>query len=258
MSTKEEGKLQKATPTQLAKPDFIPESNAGLDEVGIRDMILPRLGLCQTNTHARIKSDPKYIQGLEEGEFFNSLTGKIYGDKIQVVPLFFYHSRIMFRDMKQGGGILCQAPDGKHCQLNAGGPCIHASWGAGGEPPECTEFFNYPSLVYEGEDQKTQEWIVVSLKTTGLDAGRTLNSLMRLRGTASYAGVYELSSVPDKNAADQSYFTWIAKNGTPPWVDKPLYDRAEQMSKVISEGIKAGSITVDSSDDVFAERDSEV
>ena len=40
----------------------------GLENLERNDMTLPRLGLCQSLTPQRIKSDPKYIAGLEEGE----------------------------------------------------------------------------------------------------------------------------------------------------------------------------------------------
>jgi hypothetical protein len=244
--------LEKKGPqnTALDRPDWIPKSQEGLDEIGMKDMVLPRMTLCQTNTKARIRTEPKYIPGLQEGQFFNSVTGRIYGESVLIIPLFFYHSRIMFKDMDQGGGIICQAPDGKSCQLNAGGPCIHAAWGPAGEPPECTEFYNYPVLVYEGPGNLTSEWVVVSLKTTGLNAGRNLNSLMRLRGGPAFSGVYELSSIPDKNDAGQPFFTWVVKNAIDPattkpmWVDQEIFPRAQEMSRVIKEGLKAGTVTV--------------
>lgn len=240
-------------------PDFMPDSDAGREQVGFKDIILPRLTLCQNNTAARDKLSKEYIKGLEEGLFFNSLSKQIYGESLQIVPLFFYHSRIMFKDMKEGGGMLCQAPDGLKCQMNAGGPCLHSEWGPKGEPPECSEFFNYPCLIYRGEGKlTTDEIIIVSMKTTGLKAGRTLNSMMRIRQKASYAGVYLINSVPDTNKAGINYYTWEAHNGTPPWVDKDIYDRAERQYKIVAEGLKKGSITVDDSDDAFADRDTEV
>lgn len=252
----------------IARPDWMESSNEGLENIGLRDMVIPRVGLCQTNTAARNRANVKdYIEGLQEGQFYNSLTGQIYGDRIRVVPLCFYKSRIMFKDLSAGGGIICQAPNGNDCQLNHGGPCIHAAW-RDGKPPECTEFFNYPCMVYNGPGQLTHEWVVVSLKTTGMDAARTLNSLMRMRGGApAYGGVYELTSVPDKNAANLSYFTWMAENAMAPngkeplFVDQELFGRAKELAQVTKEGLKAGTIQVqaaDSSDSHFADSDSEV
>lgn len=244
-----------------AAPSFIPDSGAGLEQVGMKDMVLPRLVLCQNNTKARDKQNSEYIKGLEEGLFFNSLTREIIGDKIRVVPLFFYHSRMMFKDMKEGGGLICQAPDGKSCQMNAGGPCLHSEWGIKGEPPECSEFYNYPCLRWTGPNDPNNELVIVSMKTTGLKAGRTLNSLMRIRKKASYAGVYELKAVPDVNKAGNSYYTWEASNYEPnPWVSESLYKEAEKMYKMVSEGLLSGKIQVDlsESDAAFADRDSEV
>lgn len=259
MATEPQG-MQKTAPGALKRPDFMPESNAGREEVGIKDILLPRLGLCQNNSRARDKNNAKkYIKGLEEGQFYNSLTGEIYGAEVQVVPLFFFHSRIMFRDMKEGGGIICQAPDGKHCQMNNGGPCLHSTFGPKGEPPECNEFFNYPCLIYAGAGDKTKEWIVVSLKTTGLAAGREWNSMQRLRGTAAYGGVYTLRSVATSKDG-QSYYTWSVENfELNPFVDPELYRFAESQYKSIYEGMKSGAIKVDTTDDdAFAGRDTEV
>jgi len=244
-----------------ARPDYIKEGSRGQEEVSLRDMVLPRLGLCQTNSRARNKNNEKYIKGLEEGQLFNTLTGEIYGEKVQIVPLFFYHSRIMFRDMNEGGGIICQAPDGKKCQLNNGGPCLHSMWGPKGEPPECNEFFNYPSLVYKGPGEQTNDLIIVSLKTTGLEAGRNLNSMIRMRNADTFAGIYELSSYADKNPAGNDYYTWRVRNGNPPWTDPVLLAKAEKMYKIVFEGLKSGTITVDADDDsidAFAAHDSEV
>jgi hypothetical protein len=246
----------------MPAPAFIEDSNDGLQEIGFKDIVLPRLSLCQKTSPQRDKLNTgKFIKGLEEGQFFSSLTGKIYGEKIQVIPLFFYHSRIMFKDINEGGGIVCQAPDGVRCQMNNGGPCLHSAWGPKGEPPECSEFFNYPCFIWTGDPATSRELIIVSMKTTGLKAGRTLNSLMRLRQKPAYAGIYELSGVGATNKANQSYYTWQAVNATPqPWVDdKDLYEYAKTQSKIVQEGLKSGRIQVDESDiDQFAARDSEV
>ncbi len=245
-----------------ARPDYIKEGEKGFEQVTMKDMVLPRLALCQDNTPQRKKQNADvYIPGLEEGNLFNTLSGKIYGNKIQVVPLFFYHSKIMFKGFEQGGGIVCQASDGISCQLNNGGACLHGAWGPGGEPPECTEFYNYPCLVYEGPGSKTSELIIVSLKSTGIGAAKKWNSYMRMRGADMFAGVYELSSTPDTNKAGMSYFTWAVANGDPAWVDVDLLKSGEKMYKTVSEGLKSGAIKVDDldpDDAAFAARDSEV
>lgn len=241
-------------------PDFLPKSDRGAEQIGLKDMVLPRLKLCQSGTPERKKSEENYLQGLDEGMFFNSMTRVIYGEKIQVVPLFIYQSRIYFRDMKEGGGIICQAPDGVRCQLNAGGPCLHSNWGAKGEPPECSEIYNYPCLIYAGPGEASQELIFVSLKSTGVAAAKDWNSKIRLRRRDMFAGVYELSSFPD-TAKGQSFFNWAVQNGNPPWVDPVLFTFAEKQYKLVVTGLKSGEVKpedLNEDDAAFANRDSEV
>ncbi len=51
---------------------------AGFDEVEQGDLTLPRLALCQALTPQRDETEAKYIEGLEEGHYFNTLTGENY------------------------------------------------------------------------------------------------------------------------------------------------------------------------------------
>jgi hypothetical protein len=230
-----------------SRPDFLKVNSEagprGMEHMEAKDIILPRLALCQTNTPHRKKTNEKYIDGLEEGMFFNTLTGDKYGTEVVVSPLFFYKSRIYFKDFEAGGGIICQAPDGKSCQLNNGGPCLHSAWGANGEPPDCNEFFNYPCLLHKPGGQP--ELIVVSLKSTGLKAGREWNSYMRLRGADAFAGRYRISSVAAKNG-DLEYFTWKVENdAAEPWVSKDFMSFAESQYDAVHDGIMAGTTTFD-------------
>lgn len=246
-------------PGEVAKPDYV-KGNRGFEQMEAKDMVLARLSLCQSMTPQRQESDPKFIDGLKEGHLFNSLTGKIYGKHTRVVPLFFFKSRIFFKDINEGGGIICQAPDGKSCQLNHGGPCLHQAWGASGEPPECNEFFNYPCIMLDDKGVVIEPLIVVSLKATGLKAGKEWNALMRMRGADMFSGIYNVDSQPARNKAGQTYQTYKVTNSEPRWVEPALYQQAEKMFQQVSEGIAAGSITVDestASDDAFASRDAE-
>ena len=248
--------IEKVGSTAVGRPDYV-KGNRGFEKMETRDMVLPRLSLCQATTPQRQESHAKYIPDLKEGQLFNSLTSQVYGKSVTVVPLFFFKSRILFKDIDTGGGIICQAPDGKSCQLNHGGPCIKQGWGPNGEPPECTEFYNYPSLI-----MPARELIVISLKVTALKAGREWNALMRMRGADMFAGLYDIRSAAARNKAGQTYYTYVITNGNPnPWADKETYQYAEQVFNQVSEGLATGTITVDEStisDDAFADRDAEM
>ena len=256
--------LAKTAPTSMAtvqnsRPDFLKEREGkevrGLEEITANEMVLPRLALCQNTTKQRDRTNPKYIPGLSEGQFFNSLSGVIYGEAVTVMPLFFRKSRIYFKDIDEGGGIICRAPHGNDCQLNDGKACIHSAWSKDGTPPPCTEFYNYACLIYP-----TNEPIVVSLKVTGIKAGKEWNSMMRLRGADPFAGLYDIKAIPAHNATGQTYYTYQIVNSIHDagWVNAEQFKYNEKQYTVLSKQLDSGDVKVDEStisDEAFAMRD---
>jgi hypothetical protein len=213
----------------------------GFEMMTGKDMTVPRLSLAQSTTPQTKRANEKYIPDLEEGMFFNSMTGEIYGTSVEVIPLFFFKSRIFFKDLKEGGGVICQAPgpDGTKCQLNAGGPCLHSNWGAKGEPPECNEFLNYPCIMVPNQDL-----IAVSLKSTGLKAAKDWNTLMRMRKADMFAGRYTIESKPARNKAGLDYFAYKIDNAG--WVeDEALYRFCGNMYDSIFQGVASGTVVVE-------------
>jgi hypothetical protein len=253
--------LAKAAPTsiQASRPDYLKEFDGqevrGLEQVTSAEMVLPRLALCQNTSPQRDRTNPKYIPGLQEGTFFNSLTKGIYGEKLTVMPLFFRKSRIYWKDINEGGGIICRAPHGNDCQLNDGKACLHSAWGKDGTPPLCTEFYNYACLIYP-----TNEPIVVSLKVTGIKAGKEWNSMMRLRGSDPFSGLYDVMAVPARNATGQTYYTYQIVNSPEEggWVTKDQFVYNEKQYVVLSKQLDEGDVKVDEStlsEEAFAMRD---
>jgi hypothetical protein len=217
MAKKEEVKKQ---PTQLTKPgaplarpssagievpDYLrPKGRAaqGGENVDSTDVLIPRLGLCQSMSHERLRNDAKFIPGLEEGMFFNSVTGKIYGDKVLLIPAFFFRTRIRFKPLDEGGGIVCQALDGKTGAGDPGGNCLTCPMSTfhDDEPPECTEFKNFAAIIVPDAGLPTlEDAIVVGWKVTQLKAAKTLNQLLRMRGLDYYASIIEVTSATQKN-----------------------------------------------------------
>ena len=228
-------KLATQTGSSLAtkdRPGFLQKQKGqeGLEEIGRAELVLPRLSMCQSMSPQRKKSDPLYIKGLEEGQFFNTVTEQIYGDKaLRVVPLLFGKSRLYFRDFNDGGGLLCQSLNGRD-----GGSlsptcaaCPKQAWGEDGEKPACTLLYNYPSMLLP-----TFELIVVSMKVTSLKAARQWNTLMRFRNAPAFAGVYELRAVETKNKQG-TYFVFNVKPSR--WVSEPEFAQATRIYESIRD-----------------------
>jgi hypothetical protein len=239
-----------AVPEYLRKQEG--EGVLGLDGMERSDLKMPRLSLCQSMTPQRKRTDPKYIEGLEEGHFFNTITGKIFGSGLKFVPLLWYKSRILFTPQDEGGGLLCRAEDAKMGVGEPGGECRVCPlslWGKATDgkrkPPRCTLFHNYIILALPEKGLPGPEsMVVMSLKSTGLDAATDLNALMQMRGArAAFAGVYSLASAEDSNAAGQAYYVPVIKNAG--WVSEEMYKIAQSAFSMVYEAKSKGKLDIE-------------
>lgn len=169
----------------------------GKENVGMEDLLIPRLCVCNSLSPQRNKTHESFIKGLEEGQLFNSLTGQIYGERATVIPLFFFKNYIKFKDIKEGGGVLAQYTDRSQV------PDEELSWNNAAGRPQTTEFKNRMCMVDAGDGN----WqpIVVSFKSTGMRQAKKWNSLINMIPLPAYARFYTLVGTPmQKN--NNSYF----------------------------------------------------
>lgn len=94
--------------------------------------------------------NPQVSQGLGVvGEFFVAGPNtKLGTDPIEIVVLMRSHSRMSWKPMAEGGGLLCQAQDGKKGVGTPGGDCLtcpQKDWGVGiaGAKPKCDLYENF-------------------------------------------------------------------------------------------------------------------
>ena len=175
-------------------------NHSGLEGSDASDFIIPRLGLCQSLTPQRVKGNPKYIQGLEEGQFFNTVTGEIYGEEVEFIPLYMAKTRLKF-NKPIGSGIDCASsisPEGvmfgKHSPAGAGGcaVCQFAQFKdepdeKGSSAPDCTDFKGWVSLI-DGQP------IGISVKSTSLTVMKQFNSMIRLANMPAFVHRCKASS----------------------------------------------------------------
>jgi hypothetical protein len=201
-----------------SRPSWVPVE--GFENMGAEDVTQPRLILAQSMTPQRKKDDPKYIKGLEEGQFFNSVTSEVYGGSVKITPLMFFKQNILLGPIDEGGGLLCRATDGKTGIGTPGGVCSRCpkfQW-ANNEPPECTLFHNYAALVISKSGVLSLDCLViVSMKSTNLKLAKDWNSLMRLRQDEQkqqlpmWRGIYELTSQL-RTEGKYSWYVAVPKN----------------------------------------------
>lgn len=237
-------------PEYLRRADGEPPM--GLENLERSDMTLPRLGLCQALSPQCSESDPKYIDGLQKGEFFNTITRENYGRKVQLTPLLFYKTRILFGPIDEGGGLRCQSPDNLIGIGEPGGTCIKcplSQFGSArngeGKGTACNQFFNYAALIVNDGTVTPEGLLVFSLKSSALKVAKDWNALIRIRNLDIFAGVYEVTSVERKNDVGRWYEPVINPAGN---VSKATYDAAKLAYAAVADLQKAGRLRHDVED----------
>lgn len=91
-----------------AYKDIIAASQAESAAMTQSDLQMPFLALTQSLTKQRQRGEANYIPGLEEGDFFNTVTNEIYkmGQGVHVVPVKYEFVYNVWRPRNMGGGFL--------------------------------------------------------------------------------------------------------------------------------------------------------
>lgn len=182
----------------------------GLENVDQSDLLLPRLGLCQALSPQRRKSDSSYIEGLNEGELFNTVTKEIYGEEIEIVALFFFKNRIKFNPIEEGGGIDCisiNGVDGGRICPDGCSACKFSVWGNGetegdatNDSPLCTVYHNFMAFA-----MKDNSPVAMSFKSTGLKVSKQFLASVRLTNMPMYARKYKIT-VKEMSSGQNHWF----------------------------------------------------
>jgi hypothetical protein len=193
----------------------------GKENVGMEDLLIPRLCVAQQLSPQIDKTKEQFIKGLEQGQLFNSLTGHIYGDEATVIPLFFFKNFIHFKPIRDGGGVLAQYATKDDV------PKELIEWGSGdkaGTPPQVTEFKNRMCMIDSGDGN----WqpIVVSFKSTGMKFAKKWNSLINMVPIPAYGRLYTLKAVAQAKGNN----SWFAISPVPAeFSPQPVCEAAKAM-----------------------------
>jgi hypothetical protein len=237
MATKKT-ELAKIEESSLALSTELPEwlrdkgGNRGAENVGVDDIIIPRIEIVQSLSPARKKSDPAYIEGAEEGMLFNNVTRELYGASVIVVPVYYSKQYLIWKDRKAGGGT-----GGFRGAYNSLGEAHEQIQTLGEEALDVAETAQHFCLIHSRD--KWEE-AVVSMSKSKLKISKRWNSLMRLTNTDSFSRAYKLSSTEESNARGETYYNFsITSLG---FVPANVFVRAEELYHRIRQGgIKVSS-----------------
>jgi hypothetical protein len=201
------------------RPDHVVEGSRGTEGINtLTDVVIPQLKLAQGESKEVKRVNPdKFIDGLHEGEFFNSLTRKIYGDG----PLYFMVIRqldkrnIEFIPMAQGGGI-------KRMNVPDNDPGLEWGTGPNGKPL-VTQFHNFLIFLLDAEGR--HDTMTFSLKSSQTKKAKALNSHLLGSKVDTWTRIYSATAVVEPGKG-QSFYGWNIQPAG--WANKELCDIAEE------------------------------
>lgn len=217
-------------------PDYIKQGGGrGNENVDMSDLVIPRIELTQALSKCLKESDPHYIDGIKQGELYNTVTRENYGSAVRVVPIIFRKEYLAWRDQKLGGGFAGAYPTAAECQARIDQEEKPEEW-------EATE--TAQQLVILVKKDGTTEEAVVSMNKTKLKVSKNWNSLIRLNGNDRFSRMYVLHSVDETNSTNQDYKNFGVYNAGFPPAD--VYKKAEALYLAITSG--ARKMNIDMSD----------
>lgn len=199
----------KATPVDIQKWQQRPEGTEDIDRKS--DIILPRLAIAQALSPELKAEDPKFIEGLKQGEMFNTVTGQIYGKgPIEISIVLYLGVRgVQFRPRSEGGGVIdMNVPlDDPRMQFT-----IHPETRKS-VPPVATKFIEYMVMIVPKTEEEQPQLVVLSVKSAMLKVGRLLNSFLtqRVPPIPIYQGRYSLHVTTEKKPKGE-FFTFVVRN----------------------------------------------
>lgn len=189
----------------------------GFEDESDDDMIIPRIKVINLLS-------PEVKEKLaEESDIINSLTkDKLNGARF--IPVFKFNSNIWWKPRNEGGGIQCQARDGKDGQMSSGEQlkCVVCrknefdNTKTGRESfPVCTKYINFFGFM-EGDKMP----IVLSFSKTNYQEGKKMFSLAKVTLQNMWNHAYTLEAKKMAKNGNEWYNIVISAAGSTEEADR--------------------------------------
>lgn len=227
-------------------PDFLAEkqqSSRGNEQVGVEDIIIPRLEIVQALSPCKKKSDPTFIEGCEDGMMYNNVTRELYGDEVLLLPVYFRKEYLVWVDRTKGDGNQGFRGSFPTAELAA----QHIAE-LDEDHLQIIDTAQQFCLLVHSEGRI--EEVVVSMARSKMKPSRRWNSLIRLAGGDRWARLYKMTTVEEKGKKGSYYNFAIDTFGFP---SKALYELASEKY----ESIASGKVKADTTGTTFDADDAE-
>jgi hypothetical protein len=245
--TKQDTKMTAATDNglmlfdQQETPDYIKNEQRGSENVGVEDIIIPRLEIIQALSPQVKRGDAKYIDAAKPGMLVNSVSQELYGESVVVIPIVYQKQWLVWgrrkyidesgREQKSEGGFF-----GAFNSPEEAKDRVESEVKDNGTNPRSLEVLDTPShlcLLLNFGTGKTEE-VMVSMPRTKAKVSRQWNSLVRMAGGDRFSRAYKVSAVMEKNKQGDDYINFnVTQLGFP---SKAVYEKAEGLYKQMQAG----------------------
>ena len=249
-TTPEEGSQVPAT------INFAADAGGGFEEADASSYAIPFLRQLQSLSPACKKSDPEYIKGAEEGDFINTVSGKVYKGEtgVTVIPCHYIHKYNEWAP-NRGGFRGSHTTDEytrlrKETRKNEKGVNTEYNVETGNVLQDARE--HYCLLVDDNEG--TVEPVLLVLTSSQTKKSRkwmTQMQSIRIGNAVSpmFSQIYKITSIPESN--DQGSWAGVKIDHVCPVAVIDVYNRAKQFRNLVRTGVAQAASPVSREDIPF-------
>lgn len=204
------------------------DTDRGNENVTAADLVMPRLELVQALSPAIKPNDAGFIKGAKQGMLNNSVTRRLYGESVYVVPVHYAMQYLVWKKFSEGGGFYGAFADVADANARAD---------AEGGKKNNIEVVDTPVhmiLIMNTEDGTLEE-AMLPLSRTKAKVSRQWNSMIKLTGGDRFGRVFKIGSKMEKNKKNQEYWNFTIEDlGFTP---KTVYAAAEALYTKVKSGM---------------------
>ena len=189
----------------MARPDWLKEGRRGTENIQRGDIRPPALRLAQAMSPEVKRAEPQYIDGLREGDLFNSITQEIYGDgpvKFLIVN-YLGHRNVEFDPNDRNVVIDGNVPDNDpRCNFTMG---LDDNNKPIKKKPRATQFKDFLILLLR--DGSDPALMTLTLKSTQLKKATRLLSVLQFSKLDTFSFLIQGTPVPERKGKN-SWYGW--------------------------------------------------
>jgi hypothetical protein len=206
------------------------DTGQGNENVGVQDLAIPRIDIIQDLSPQHKENKPEYIEGAKPGVAFNTITNRLYGEAVYVVPVYYRGEYVIWKDQDHGGGFRGAFPTLAEAETEL----QNLEDAALCEIVETKQQFVLVVHPESTADEPVLEQAVMSMSKSKLKPNRTWNTMIQTSGNDRFSRMYKLSAVEAQNAKKQDYYNWrVDQLG---YVPESIYEAAKKFYEAVSSG----------------------